>query len=83
LLNGSQRFGTAYGVKFDEGESHPDYNPASLAVFDPCETDASVCSDSFLEFIYRYWIENEIYFRLREGHLTDEQRQYAEYYKTR
>jgi len=71
-----------YGFKFDEGESHPDYNPASLAVFDPCETDASVCSDSFLEFIYRYWIENEIYFRLRAGYLTDEQRRYAEYYKT-
>jgi hypothetical protein len=50
--------------------------------------DASVCAESFSEFLYRFWIENEIWFRLmrpgllRRPGLTDEQRRYAEHYAT-
>jgi len=50
--------------------------------------DASVCAESFSEFLYRFWIENEIWFGLaapgllRRPKLTDEQRRYAEHYAT-
>jgi hypothetical protein len=55
---------------------------------DPGAFDAAVCADSFGEFLYRLWIENEIWFRLvaadpdqPAGHLlTAEQRRYAEHY---
>lgn len=72
-----------YGFAFEPGETHPDYDVNSLSVFDPRETDpyTHVCSESFSEFIYRYWIENEICFRLDGGTLTDEQRRYLEYYR--
>jgi hypothetical protein len=48
--------------------------------------DASVCAESFSEFLYRFWIENEIWFGLaapgllRRPELTDEQRRYVEHY---
>lgn len=56
-----------------------------FARFDPARDDASVCAESFSEFLYRFWIENEIWFSaLRKGPerspLTDEQRRYAEHY---
>jgi hypothetical protein len=65
-----------------EGEA-----PAELTV----ETDSGgelrpvVCAESFNEFLYRFWIENEIWFAV-SGHeegraLTDEQRRYAEHYR--
>jgi hypothetical protein len=45
---------------FDEGEGEPvrhvDLNDAANWM--------SVCSDTFEEFLYRYWIENELFFRL-------------------
>jgi hypothetical protein len=52
---------------------------------DLTSTDACVCAESFSEFLYRFWIENEIWFRLvdldgDEPPLTDEQRSYAEHY---
>jgi hypothetical protein len=50
--------------------------------------DASVCADSFSEFLYRLWIENEIFFRLAgpeagRAPLTDEQRRYGEHFRDR
>lgn len=55
-----------------------------FARFDPASDHASVCAESFSEFLYRFWIENEIWFRAlgnAEGtQLTDEQRRYAEHY---
>jgi hypothetical protein len=50
--------------------------------------DASVCAESFSEFLYRFWIENEIWFELaapgllRRPKLTDEQPRYVEHYAT-
>lgn len=54
--------------------------------FDPASDSASVCADSFSEFLYRFWIDNEIYLRsVRNAHdeapLTDEQRRYAEHFR--
>ncbi len=47
--------------------------------FDPNAAEAFVCADSFAEFVYRFWIENEIWFAIDEGRaLDDEQRAYAE-----
>lgn len=47
---------------------------------------AAICADSFAEFLYRYWIENEIIFRVAdrtggEPELTPEQRRYAEFFR--
>lgn len=66
---------TALGFEADERR---------LARFDPATDDASVCAESFSEFLYRFWIENEIYFRaLRNAErspFTAEQLRYAEHY---
>ena len=55
--------------------------PGSLA------SDASVCADSFSEFLYRLRIENEIFYRLSvpeaRAPLTDEQRRYGEHFRDR
>ena len=58
----------------------------SFARFDPTTDTANVCAESFSEFLYRFWIDNEIYFRTaRTAHdetpLTDEQRRYAEHFR--
>lgn len=41
-----------------------------------------ICADTFLEFHWRFWIENEIWFALaRDGHpLTPGQRRYVNHY---
>jgi hypothetical protein len=71
------------GFEFSEEDAASQQRePGSLA------SDASVCADSFSEFLYRLWIENEIFFRLtgpeaeREP-LTDEQRRYGEHFRDR
>jgi hypothetical protein len=46
----------------------------------PFVADGVVCAETFVEFLYRYWIENEIFFALREGGLTAEQLRYVEHY---
>ena len=33
------------------------------------------------EFIYRFWIENEIWYGRRSGKLSPDQRRYAEHYR--
>jgi hypothetical protein len=58
-----------------------------FARFDPAAGGgAIVCAESFSEFLYRFWIDNEIYFRSAysekvEPPLTDEQRRYAEHFR--
>ena len=71
------------GFEFsDEYAREQQRDPGSLA------SDASVCAESFSEFLYRLWIENEIFFRLsgpesaREP-LTDEMRRYGERFRNR
>jgi hypothetical protein len=46
--------------------------------------DAVVCARSFEEFLYRFWLENTIWFALDDGKpLTDEQRRYLDFYRSR
>jgi hypothetical protein len=33
-------------------------------VFDPGRGDGALCAESFSEFLYRFWIENEFRFKL-------------------
>jgi integrase len=35
-------------------------------MFDSASGDAAVCAESFTEFLYRFWIENEIWFKLAD-----------------
>jgi len=40
--------------------------------------DLDVCADSFAEFLYRYWVENELYFAVSDGsRLTGRVAEYA------
>jgi hypothetical protein len=69
---------------FEADDDSPRAFPAGL---DPASTEAAVCAESFSEFLYRFWIENEIWFALAgEGTnarpLTDEQARYAEHYRS-
>ena len=50
--------------------------------WDPADGGMSVCAESFSEFLYRFWIENEIWFRAASDHasLTDEQQRYGKHY---
>ena len=54
----------------------------TIRTFDPAAGDGVVCADSFSEFLYRLWIENEIWFALAHENrpLSDEQRRYAEHF---
>jgi len=72
-----------YGFDLDSEDASEldDYGVENLDIFSPAATGAALCSSSFLDFVYRYWIENEIFFRLRDGGLTEEQRRYLDYYR--
>lgn len=45
---------------FDDGESEP----LRLVNLNDAQDWLAVCSETFEEFLYRYWIENELFFRL-------------------
>jgi hypothetical protein len=65
---------------FEFGDEHAEEKQRNL---DLTTIGAFVCADSFSEFLYRFWIENEIFFRLQAGdELTSEQRRYAEHYSS-
>jgi hypothetical protein len=70
------------GFELDPGE-----HEETVSAFDP-EAGGGVCAESFAEFVYRFWIENEIWFAVSDRGtearpLTDEQRRYAEHYAHR
>jgi hypothetical protein len=55
--------------------------------FDPSASTACVCAESFSEFLYRFWIENEIWFRFADADVerrppTDEQVAYLAHYRS-
>jgi hypothetical protein len=66
-----------FGLQLDEAPTR----------FDPANVDAWVCAASFSEFVYRFWIENEIWYRLsRAGSNTEpplsvEQQAYVDHYR--
>jgi hypothetical protein len=74
-----------YGFRLKSPEEEPDwasdFDPAKSHQFRHGASESMVCADSFSEFLYRFWIENEIWFALSEHRdLTHEQRRYAEHY---
>ncbi len=76
---------TEYPPGFEWGDKDAEEKQRDLSRL---ASDAFVCADSFSEFLYRFWIENEIFFRLagrdaQRSSLTDEQRRYAEHYRDR
>jgi hypothetical protein len=58
---------------------------AAIAVFDPLRAPAAVCAESFREFLWRFRIENEIWFALalRQRVLTAEEQAYVDHYAGR
>jgi hypothetical protein len=44
-----------------------------------------VCGPSFVSFLYRYWLENVLWFKLQDAsgpQLTDEERRYLAHYRS-
>lgn len=77
---------TELPLGFEHGEDDDSGKP--LRTFDPVHGGASVCAESFGEFLYRFWIENEIWFTLAGPSagpraLTVEQQGYVEHYARR
>jgi hypothetical protein len=71
---------TADPYRFDLGDE--DFEVEAPSRFEPGAADAVICAGSFKDFLYRFWIENEIWFALSEKReLTPEQRAYAEHYR--
>jgi len=68
---------------FELGEDEDERE--TVRTFDPSRGNAGVCAETFSEFLYRFWIENEIWFKLADPDakpepLSDEQRRYVEHY---
>ena len=69
----------AYG--FDVSQDEGGFDAGTSDRFAPGPHDLLV-ADSFAEFLYRFWIENEIWYALTAGRdLTPDQRRYAEHYR--
>jgi len=56
---------SAEPVGFDLPADWP--SPPSVLPVASGQADLEVCADSLAEFLYRFWIENEIYFAVGEG----------------
>jgi hypothetical protein len=65
-------------IKFDD-------EPLPAEVVAVAKRDTFFCGPSFEEFLYRFWLENEIWFAADSGpdQMTDEQRRYVEHYRRR
>lgn len=61
----------AFGFEDEKGASPVDLRKETVWI----------CARSFKEFIYRYWIENEIAFRFGTRFLTPEQQAYIDFYQ--
>ena len=66
---------------FALGDEAADFELTASDRFEPGADEALLCADSFSEFVYRFWIENEIWFALNERRgLTPEQERYVGHY---
>lgn len=74
---------TSSPLCFAEDDDSPREFADPTVPVDLQRTDAALCAETFSEFVYRFWIENEIWFALEmgDGALTDEQQRYAEHYR--
>jgi hypothetical protein len=68
--------GEVYGLIYDPNEE-------PVNEIDLFKEDFWLCAPSFHEFIYRFWLENEVWFRLSEGQepTTPEQTSYLYHYR--
>lgn len=75
-------YGFALGPSEDEPEWALDFDPAKSNELKPGASESVLCADSFSEFLYRFWIENEIWYALSDPprELTTEQQRYVEHY---
>jgi hypothetical protein len=62
----------AFGFEGQKGESSVDLR----------EEEVWICTHSFNEFVYRFWIENEIAFKHGVKPLTPEQQAYVDFYRS-
>jgi len=74
-----------YGFRLESPDEEPawasDFEPATSHRFTHGAAESMVCADSFSEFLYRFWIENEIWYALSQRRkLTPEQLRYARHY---
>jgi hypothetical protein len=71
----------AYGFDQDDDGADP-AAPWLKHEIDLVTEDIYLCAPSFPEFVYRYWLENELWFSLTRGTapLPDIQARYAEHY---
>jgi len=77
------RDGSQAVIATEEGLGFRYRDPEDLPTTLRPET-AAVCADSFSEFLYRFWLENELWRALSpgaNGTLTDEQRRYLDHYR--
>jgi hypothetical protein len=79
-------YGFDLGPPVDEPEWAADFDPARSNEFGQGADESVVCAASFSEFLYRFWIENEIWYGLSgrdhaAPQLTPEQRHYVEHYR--
>jgi len=53
---------------FDTGDWYPDEVPGRIDAL--AGSDLEVCADSFEEFCFRFWIENELHFASHDGDVS-------------
>lgn len=62
-------------------EQEPDWSWENFSI-DMSSQEAWLCAPTFSAFLYRFWLENELWFAIQEHRkLTAVQRQYAEHYR--
>lgn len=70
----------AYGFDFGKTEENGG-EPQPPDAINPAEEEVAFCAPSFSEFLYRFWMENELWFALTdEAPLTAEQQAYVNHY---
>ncbi|MCU0443658.1 MAG: hypothetical protein MUE85_01985 [Microscillaceae bacterium] len=63
-------------IPFDNAEARQDLNDQIIL------SNTFFCANSFEEFVYRFWLENEIWFALDEdSEMTPAQNQYLQFYQ--
>lgn len=71
----------AYGFEADDQDSPDNPSKEQTQAIDLIKEGVAFCAPSFSEFLYRFWIENEIWCSLNEGApLTPVQQSYVDHY---
>lgn len=71
----------AYGFEADDQNAPDNQSKDQMQAIDLIKEGVAFCAPSFSEFLYRFWIENEIWYNLNEGvPLTPIQQSYVDHY---